>query len=127
MTNGTLALLLESTESANKMDNPAVKSNLDGKNVTAKIEQQKKRWEWIKINVKPGWHKARFIISVKKKKEHWKGKAGLWLICREKPQGDKLLFRLSKSIEENRPMPPHPWPSGEIKRNIKIGEAGIKG
>ncbi len=124
LTEATLVLLIEA-ENSNKTDMPDVKSNLDGKSVAVKIEQQKKRWKWIKIDVNPGQHKVRFIISAGKKKKLWKGKAALWLICREKPESEELLFKLPESVGEKLPMPPRPWPTGEIRRNVKIGEEMI--
>jgi len=33
---------------------------------------------------------------------------------------------MKQDIRPQQPMPPRPWPEGEIRRNIKLGEVKVK-
>lgn len=56
------------------------------------------------------------------KENRWTGKVSVWLICSQKPEGREVSFDLAQGLGKKRPMPPRPWPSGQIRRTVKLGE-----
>ncbi|UCC40313.1 MAG: hypothetical protein JSV96_02330, partial [Candidatus Aminicenantes bacterium] len=56
----------------------------------------------------------------------WRGKVSVWLVCSQKPDGMEVSFDLAQGLGKKRPMPPRPWPSGELRRNVKLGELEIR-
>ena len=152
----TLAVLLEpGGESKDKIE-PEVTAFLDGKEVEARVEQQKGRWGWYTFDVQPGKHTSRIIIAQREKENEkenrpagkasasekdgdsphylvenekengWTGKVSVWLVCSQRPEGMEVSFDLAQSLGKKRQMPPRPWPSGELRRTIKLGELEIR-
>jgi hypothetical protein len=125
----TLAILLEPAGKSKGRTEPEVTLLLDGKRVKTEVEQQEGRWGWYKCDVRPGEHTSRIIIAQKekenKKENRWAGKVSIWLVCSQRPEGVEISFDLAQSLSQKRPMPPLPWPSGELRKNVKLGELEI--
>ncbi len=143
----TLAVLLEPVGESMGEREPEVSAFLDGEKVELKVEQQKGRWGWYTFNVPPGNHTSRIIIAQEEKemkengdrphfphiivpqgeKENkWTGKVSAWLVCSQRPDGMEISFDLVQSLGKKRPMPPLPWPSGELRTTVKLGELEIR-
>jgi hypothetical protein len=140
----TLAILLEPTGESKGETESEVTAFLDGEKVELKVEQQKGRWGWYTFNVRPGKHTSRLIIAQgekenmedngdsphypieNEKEDGWTGKVSVWLICSQRPGGMEISFDLAQSLGKKRPMPPRPWPSGELRRTVKLGELEIR-
>lgn len=122
----TLAILLEpDKESLDKKD-PIVTLILNEEKSQPALEHQKGRWAWYMVKVPPGKHSLQMHIFPAQEEEEWKGLASVWLICSEKLPGNKLTLIMKQDIRPQQPMPPHPWPEGEIRRNIKLGEIEVR-
>jgi hypothetical protein len=145
----TLAVLLEPAGESKGESEPEVSAFLDGEKVELKVEQQKGRWGWYTFNVRPGKHTSRIIITQTdeenghkdngarphfpsiivpqgEKETKWTGKVSVWLVCSQRPDGMQVSFDLAQKLARRRPMPPRPWPSGELRRTIKLGELEIR-
>jgi hypothetical protein len=144
-----LAVLLEPAGESEDETEPEVTAVLDGEKVELKVEQQKGRWGWYMFNVRPGKHTSRIIIAQtqkENKKNHaengdrphfsqaaeentkenrWAGKVSVWLVCSQRPEGMDISFDLAQKLGKRRPMPPRPWPSGELRQTVKLGELEI--
>ncbi|NIM57491.1 MAG: hypothetical protein GTO16_00910 [Candidatus Aminicenantes bacterium] len=157
----TLAILLEPDGESSGEIESEVTAFLDGEKIELKVEQQKGRWGWYTLDVQPGKHTSRIIITQKENtkkngarphfpsspgkgsasednegsppylKENeieygWIGKVSVWLVCSKRPEGMEVSFNLAKKPDKKRPMPPRPWPSGEIRSTVKLGELEIR-
>jgi hypothetical protein len=125
---------------------PEVSAFLDGEKVELKVEHQKGRWGWYTFKVRPGKHTSRIIIedngdrphfshgrhasriiiAQEEKENKWTGKVSVWLVCSQRPEGMEVSFDLAQKLSKKRPMPPQPWPSGEMRRTVKLGELEIR-
>lgn len=122
----TLAVLLEPSGKSIDSEDPVVSLAVDGSKVEAKVENQKGRWAWCRVNVFPGEHTAQMQIIPGKNMNEWTGSAYVWLVCLEKPQAIEVFFDLAQKISAKHPMPPKPWPAGVIRKNIKLGKVEVK-
>ena len=120
----TLAVLLEPTGNSSRLELPKTTIFLDGKEETIKHEEQKGLWAWYTVDVTAGQHFAKIHLEPVQGKESWSGRAFVWLVCRQKQKGTEIAFELKTDIFE-RPMPPLPWPAGELRINVKLGEAEV--
>jgi hypothetical protein len=60
------------------------------------------------------------------KETRWTGKVSVWLVCPQRPEGREVSFDLAQKLGKKRPMPPRPWPPGELRKTIKLGELEIR-
>jgi hypothetical protein len=70
-------------------------------------------------------HFPHATVLREKKENRWTGKISIWLVCSQRPEGVEISFNLAQSLSQKRPMPPLPWPSGELRKNVKLGELEI--
>jgi hypothetical protein len=66
-------------------------------------------------------HFPHVIVAQGEKRNGWTGKVSVWLVCSQRPDGMEVSFDLAQSLGKKRPMPPRPWPSGELRRTVKLG------
>jgi len=94
------------------------------KKVAAEVEQQTDRWAWyrVKLDGAPGRYNARIRIRSPRQKQEWDGKISAWMVYNIKPGAAGIRFRLARELSKRRPMPPLPYPVGEDKRTVKLGE-----
>ena len=144
-----LAVLLEPAGESSGEKETEVSAFLDGKKVEISVEQQKGRWGWYMFNVQHGKHTSRIIITQSEKEDEknraengdrphfsqaekentkenkWAGNVSVWLVCSQRPEGMDISFNLAKKLGKKRPMPPKPWPSGVLRKTVKLGELEI--
>lgn len=120
----TLAFLLEPDGSSSGKDLPKVIVFLDGKEEKTKLEEQKGLWAWYTVDVTAGQHFSKIQVEPVEGKEGWTGRAFVWLICQQKQKGTEISFELKTKAFEC-PMPPLPWPAGELRINVKLGEIKV--
>jgi hypothetical protein len=105
---------------------PMIQANvsvyLQGKKVEAEEEYQEDKWAWYKVKVGPGQHNARIKIQPEDKKIKWAGKISAWVIGTREPPGKEVQFELVRELSLQRPMPPLPFPVGEDKFAVKLGD-----
>jgi hypothetical protein len=65
------------------------------------------------------------ILEENTKENRWAGKVSVWLVCSQRPEGMDISFDLAQKLGKRRPMPPRPWPSGELRQTVKLGELEI--
>ena len=123
---GTLALLLDATETSDDEAAPGVRIILDGKEVEPKIEQQKGRWGWYLIPVQPGRHSVQYLVVPTGEGKRWEGTAAAWLLFSENTEPVELKVELKQPLLPSRPEPPLPWQAGEAQRAVKLGMIKIK-
>jgi hypothetical protein len=95
---------------------------LQGKKVEAEEEHQEGKWAWFKVKVGPGQHNARIKIQPVDKNTKWTGNISAWVIGTLKPQSQEVQFELVQGLSKQRPMPPLPFPIGEDKYTVTLGE-----
>jgi len=120
----TLAVLLTPDNSTTVKTEPNLFVLLDGKEVTVRTEKQGGRSQWYTIDVQPGKHTSVVQVKPGKDEKEWKGKASVWLIAKQKHNTREVSFTL-KNEPALRPMPPHPWRAGEVRKNVKLGEVQV--
>ena len=105
---------------------PMIRANvsvyLQGKKTGIEEEHQEGKWAWYKVKIGLGQHNARIKIQPEDKKIKWAGKISAWVIGTLKPQSQEVQFELVQGLSKQRPMPPLPFPVGEDKYVVKIGD-----
>ncbi len=119
-----LSILLEPYRNSIGKNLPELSITLDNMEVDAKIEKQEDLWAWYKIDVTPGEHSSRITIIPAKQKETWTGNASIWIVSFQKQKEKEISFELKNKVKIL-PMPPSPWKTGDIKRNVKLGEIKV--
>lgn len=103
-----------------------VSIEIDGKKTTAEVEQQEGNWAWYNVKLNPGFevgkHSAVIHIQSPKPNQAWKGKISAWIVYTVKPGTQKVNFQLTHELPTPRPLPPLPFPGGEIENSVKLGE-----
>ena len=121
--NKKISLLEHSRISIDK-DLPKLTITSYGMEIDAKIEKQEGLWEWHKIKLTPGEHSSRITIIPAGEKETWTGNVSIWIVSFQKQKEKEISFELKNKVKIL-PIPPSPWKTGEIKRNIKLGEIKV--
>ena len=118
-----LAVLVQPTGASRNAADPTVTVVLDGKNVEPVREEQQGKWGWYSMPVAPGAHRAEVSLAAPGTKR-WTGRVEAWLVGMEHASPVVLEFGL-KGKWEPKPMPPAPWPEGNVRRTIRIGQTDI--
>lgn len=121
----TLSVLLSPDPGSEGLELPELSLVVDGKQGKFRLEHRAGFWAWAKIDLKPGEHTATVRITAKDVKKLWKGTVGVWIIGRERLQGTDVSFESNRPTRQ-RPLPPPPWPAGEIRRTIPIGKTAVE-
>jgi hypothetical protein len=98
---------------------------IDRKKLPLEVVKQEGAWAWYKTDIETGKHIIKIGSGVQDKNDKWSGNVSVWLHTTQKINGSSLSLTLTENVKE-RPMPPHPYPANELKRNIKLGEVSIK-
>jgi hypothetical protein len=117
----TLAMLLTPDDQQPVKTKPSLHVSMDGKQQNVVAESQEGKSQWYHIPVEPGKHRAVIEISPGKDDKVWKGRAAIWLIAQQEQKTRKVTFGLARE-QSTRPMPPHPWKAGEVRRSVRLGE-----
>ncbi|HEY5393660.1 MAG TPA: hypothetical protein VIJ57_16165, partial [Hanamia sp.] len=73
---------------------------------------------------KNGAHTFRFELDKNKDVDSWKGTADVWLIAQHKQQVQTISITTKEKIE-SAPMPPSPYQSNAIQKEIHLGSGGL--
>ena len=119
-----LSVLLTSDSSTEVKEKPTLSISIDGKESTIKAEEQEGKSQWYKAAVQAGKHVVIIHAVLGKNENGWKGKAFLWMIAQQEQKSKAVTFILNHDMKE-KIMPPHPWKSGEVRKNVKIGEGEL--
>jgi hypothetical protein len=120
----TLAVLLTPDTALTVKAKPSLRVTVDGKEADAKSEGDEGRSQWHLVQVQPGKHTLTLEGILGKKEVAWRGHASVWMIAQQQQASKEVSFTLTHEMKE-RPMPPHPWRSGEVRKSVKLGEAAI--
>jgi len=101
---------------------PAARVFIDGREALPLGNSQENAWSWVAASLPPGKHRVELRLRAPAGKR-WSGKAIAWLIGREALPAMETHW-IGLSLEEP-PMPPRPWPEGEFRRQLRIGEATV--
>jgi len=121
---GMLAVLLTQDDSIAGKILLKVTASLDGKEAAVKTERQEGKSQWYEIDVGAGKHIITLKMKTTKDEVAWRGKATAWYVARQKQNSGELLLTLNQALMD-RILPPLAWPAGEIRRNVKIGQADV--
>lgn len=106
---------------------PGGKLFVDGSEVKATLENQKGMWSaysFVLTGNKNGAHTFRFELDKNKDVDSWKGTADVWLIAQHKQQVQTISITTNEKIE-SAPMPPSPYQSDAIQKEIHLGSGGL--
>jgi hypothetical protein len=118
-----LAVLLNPDPSCAGAELPAAKVRIDGRALAPAIESQEGAWRWVDLPLPAGRHRVELRLIAPKRKR-WSGSARAWLIGRVAFPAVAVTWRGERRAQEP-PMPPRPWPDGQFRRQLRIGEASI--
>jgi hypothetical protein len=121
----TLSVLLTPDTSLAVKSRPILIANIDGKETEVKTEPQEGKSQWYFVEVNPGKHDITMSVKLGKDEKLWRGKAGVWLIAKQKQNSREIKFTLNSDIE-TKPSVPHVWEESEIRRTIKLGNANLE-
>jgi hypothetical protein len=102
---------------------PQISVKLDGQAVKAESETQSNLWAWVSLPLAAGAHRVQMRPQASASGS-WAGKAQVWLVYRVLPRGQEIVL-VMKDAARLRPMPPRPWPAGEVRRYFKLGEVEL--
>jgi len=122
--NAMLALLLTPDSTIKSKTKPVITASVNQKDEKVKTEPQEGKSQWYLINVEQGTQNITIQIKPGENEKEWHGKASLWLIAMQKQDIGELTFKL-KSQPDIKPQAPRVWETGEIRKNLKIGEFKI--
>ena len=122
----TLAILVRPEEKGAAEDDPQVVVTLNGDAVEPRVELQEGTWSWHLLEVEPGRHAARVRVRPAEGRDAWRGTVGAWLILSRRPAAVTVALTPDRAVTP-RPLPPRPWPAGELRSTVKLGEVKIGG
>jgi len=125
VTTAELAVRLTPAEAATEHALPALAATVDGRESAVRSEAQAGRWAWHTVTLPAGARAVELQLRADPKSAGWSGTASVWVVFRQR-LGKAVTLDLSPTGPVRpRPMPPRPWPSGEIRRNVPLGEVAI--
>ncbi|MCX5672346.1 MAG: hypothetical protein NTU94_13600, partial [Planctomycetota bacterium] len=116
-----LAVLLKPDPAWAGAELPKVEARIDGRAVAPASESQEGAWRWAALALPAGRHRVELRFRAAKGKR-WSGGAEGWLIGRVAFPALAVTWSGERKALEP-PMPPRPWPAGEFRRQLRIGEA----
>jgi hypothetical protein len=120
-----IAVLLTPDTSIHVKAKPNLVASINGKVIEAKTEPQEGKSQWYMFDVERGKHDIVLQVKPGKDEKDWKGKAVVWLIAKQKQNKKEISFTL-KSELKIKPLPPHVWGLGEVRKNMKLGEIKVE-
>ena len=115
------AVLLKPDKGYENQEFPSFSFTCGDKEMKAIVQQQKGLWSWYSVITGPEIRSIRSKIINNAKTREWKGTAGIYLICQQKEEGNKLTFSTKAGIVF-RPMPPKPFGKGISEKTMKLEE-----
>ena len=101
-----------------------VTAQVDGQDTKVSTEYQEGKSQWYTVAVTPGRHRLTLKIAPTKDSLSWQGKATAWFVSKQR-QNTKVLEIALKQSPPERLLPPIVWQSGEVRKNLKLGEVKL--
>ena len=117
-----IAWLLRPDEKSAGAPLPAARLFIDGIEAGRGGNAQENAWSWTAAALTAGTHRVELRLEPAAGGS-WSGKASAWLLGREAPPA--LQAEWSGPPFEEPPMPPQPWPEGQFRRQLRIGEQQV--
>jgi len=124
ITGATLAILLSPAPGCTAKKKPDLTVELDGAAVPAGAEPQEGRSQWWTVPLPVGRHETVLRVTPAAGDSAWAGSAQVWLVANQRGASREIGFELAKP-PRTRSLPPLPWPAGEMRRNVMLGETPI--
>lgn len=121
-----LAFLLEPIGAYAGTDDPRPVLRIDGRTVQPEVEQQKGHWMWLKVPLRPGRRRAELQLQLPNGLRRWEGRVSAWIVAYQRPSGARRLNASMRQGASFWRLPPRPWPSGRLKRTVKLGEVPVQ-
>jgi len=118
----TVAVLVKPEASLVGTKLPRFAFKLDGKPVNTTGEEGKGDWEWYLTTTGGGNHNLELTLP---DGINWKGSVSAWVLSSQIVKGKDIVCTISKAVRLP-PMPPRPWPAGEVHRTLPIGECVVE-
>ncbi|MCU0276756.1 MAG: alpha-galactosidase [Acidobacteria bacterium] len=118
-----VAWLLKPDEARAGAPLPAARVFIDGVEAPVRGNSQAGAWSWSAAALPAGKHRVELRLQGDASGRGWSGKAVAWLIGREAMPA--MQAEWNGLPTEEPPMPPRPWPEGEFRRQLRIGEQTI--
>ena len=119
-----IAVLLAQDHSAKSKTPLKVTAQVDGQDAKVSTEHQEGKSQWYTVAVTPGKHSLSLKIVPSKDSLFWQGKATAWFVAKQKQEAKTLELALKLAPIE-RSFPPIVWQTGELRKNLKLGEAKL--
>jgi hypothetical protein len=88
-------------------------------------EVQAGSWSWNLVEAGPGRHSARVNLDTATGAPAWKGSVEAWLLLARRPRAVEVRVVASDPFATARPLPPRPWPAGELRSTVELGRANV--
>lgn len=124
MKGAEIGFLLTNPEGVNAVL-PQVHMTINKTTVEARTQEQKERWGWRIVDVKPGHQTILMLIPSIKGTSQWKGSVDIWNFGFLGQQVVSLSIPLTQK-PVLRPMPPSPWPQDTLKHSQLLKAIDIK-
>jgi hypothetical protein len=121
----TLAVLVTPAKDSQGENLPGLEARDNGMQMKPALEQEKGSWSWHKLEVSPGDHAVELLFSSAPAVASWTGRVSCWLMIREKPAPQRVVFKMHQDAPRRRAFLPRPFPCGVYARTLKIGETGV--
>jgi hypothetical protein len=124
MKDATFAVLLKPAKESEKAPFPVFTFRVNGKEVKVAQELEKGQWIWYKVPIGPDAKKVVAMIKKDRKSGSWKGKASVYLICRQKENPTQYVLTAREPVNA-RPTPPRPFENGVFQKTTLLGDEDI--
>jgi hypothetical protein len=121
---GMVAVLLAQDNYIERKVSVKVIAQVDGQDAKVSTERQEGKSQWYKVAITGGKHVVRFQVVPAKDSSLWSGKATAWFVSRQKQNLKEIKLTLNQAPAE-RLLPPTVWPAGEVRKNLRLGEATL--
>ena len=122
---GMLAILLTPDTIINVSAKPTLTAKEDGKEINTKTEPQEGKSQWYTVDISPGKHDFNMQVTTNGANKPWSGKAQVWCVTKQKQNTQDLTFNLNREMKL-KPLAPHVFDVGEVRKNVKLGEIKIE-
>lgn len=120
-----IAILLTPDTSVTVKTKPVLTADVNDKKTEVKAEPQEGKSQWYMVDVGQGKHKIVLRVQPGKDEKEWKGRVAIWLIAKQKQITKEISFTLNSELKA-KPLPPHVWGVGEVRKNMKLGDGRIE-
>ena len=121
---GMVAVLLAQDNYIERKVSVKVTAQVDGQDTKVSTERQEGKSQWYKVGITGGKHVVKFQVVPVKDSLMWSGKASAWFVSRQKQNSKEIELTLNQ-VPAERLLPPTVWPAGEVRKNMKLGEATL--